>query len=424
MIPFPRTAQWRRHLPAATRISAPCARVALVAVVAVVAGGGALSACSSDEAEQDAPPGGVASSETKTSSSSPQTSSFTSEAEPALAVQLPATRREQLASLLMPGVINYDDALAKLKAGAGGIFITSWADPELLQTPGRDIHALRAAVGRDFDVSIDFEGGRVQRFSEILGDFPTPRDMAAGGTAEAERQGFVVGQTLSAHGITVDFAPVIDVDGGGLNVVGDRSFSPDPFAAGELGAAFARGLHDAGVRPVFKHYPGHGRASGDTHQEMAITPPLDQLVGYDLVPFDVALSQSPGAGVMVGHLVVPGLGDGVTPASLNNHAYGLLREHAGFRGLTYTDDLTGMKAITDRMSPEEAVTASLAAGADQALWSTAVDFQSVLNHLEAAVDAGQLPPERVAESALRVAESHTEPEPAPGADPGTAPRAE
>ena len=339
-------------------------------------------------------------------------------------MQLPATRREQLASLLMPGVINYDDALAKLKAGAGGIFITSWADPELLQTPGRDIHALRAAVGRDFDVSIDFEGGRVQRFSEILGDFPTPREMAAGGTAEAERQGFVVGQTLSAHGITVDFAPVIDVDGGGLNVVGDRSFSPDPFAAGELGAAFARGLHDAGVRPVFKHYPGHGRASGDTHQEMAITPPLDQLVGYDLVPFDVALSQSPGAGVMVGHLVVPGLGDGVTPASLNNHAYGLLREHAGFRGLTYTDDLTGMKAITDRMSPEEAVTASLAAGADQALWSTAVDFQSVLNHLEAAVDAGQLPPERVAESALRVAESHTEPEPAPGADPGTAPRAE
>ena len=130
MIPFPRPAQWRRRLPAATRISAPLVRVALVAVGAVVAGGGALSACSSDEAEQAAPSAGVASSETKTSSSAPQTSSSTTAAEPAPAVQLPATRREQLASLLMPGVVNYDDALAKLKAGAGGIFITSWADPE------------------------------------------------------------------------------------------------------------------------------------------------------------------------------------------------------------------------------------------------------------------------------------------------------
>ena len=77
----------------------------------------------------------------------------------------PEQRRAAAASLLMPAVVNYDDALAKLQAGVGGIFIVSWADPGLLTQPGRDLHALREAVGRDFEVSIDFEGGRVQRFS-------------------------------------------------------------------------------------------------------------------------------------------------------------------------------------------------------------------------------------------------------------------
>lgn len=296
--------------------------------------------------------------------------------------------REQVARMLMPGVVNYADAKAKLQAGVGGIFITSWADPNLLY----QIEGLRKEIGRPFDVAIDFEGGRVQRFSEILGAHPSPRELAATMSVEqVEAKAYEIGKSLRAHGITVDFAPVIDVDGGGLEVVGDRSFSQDPRLAGDYGAAFARGLQSAGVQAVFKHYPGHGHASGDTHLGEAITPPLSQLFQHDLIPFEEAFAQAPDAAVMVGHMVVPGLGDGTTPASLNNHAYGLLRNHHNFHGTAYTDDLTGMAAISNTMSIEQAVPAALAAGADQALWSSASNVDAVIESCVQAVEAGQIP---------------------------------
>lgn len=307
--------------------------------------------------------------------------------------------RTQVASMLMPGVVNYGDAKAKLGAGVGGIFITSWADPTLLY----QLQALREEVGRPFDVAIDFEGGRVQRFSHILGEHPSPRDLAATMTLdEVETKGAEIGQTLRAHGITVDFAPVIDVDGGGLEVVGDRSFSQDPRLAGDYGAAFARGLESAGVKAVFKHYPGHGRASGDTHLGEAVTPALPEMFSHDLIPFEEAFAQAPEAAVMVGHMVVPGLGDGTTPASLNNHAYGLLRNHHKFNGLAYTDDLTGMAAISNTMSIEQAVPAALAAGADQALWSSASDINAVIEACVYAVETGQIHPYRLESGAQRV----------------------
>lgn len=127
----------------------------------------------------------------------------------------------------MPPAVNYDDARQKLEAGAGGIFIPSWADPNLLTEEGRNIVALREELDRDFKVSIDFEGGRVQRFSEVLGAFPAPQQMAADGSPEdVERIGAEIGGVLKAHGINVDFAPVLDVDGGGLEVVGTAPSPP------------------------------------------------------------------------------------------------------------------------------------------------------------------------------------------------------
>lgn len=368
----------------------------------------AATACgtSVDPAVSSSVPPTSSPSPSSASTTAPTTTTPTTTTPPAETVrpEVPVEQcRAAAASLLMPGVTNYDDALAKLQAGVGGIFLTSWADPELLTTPGRDIAALRAAVGRPFDVSIDFEGGRVQRFAEILGSYSSPAEIVASGSPEqVEETAFQIGQSLAAHGITVDFAPVLDVSGGGLGVVGDRAFSTDPAASGQYGAAFARGLERAGVEPVFKHYPGHGRASGDTHQGAAVTPPLGDLFGWDLVPYDIALPAVPRAGVMVGHLVVPGLGDGVTPASLNSHAYGLLRNHHLFTGVAYTDDLTGMRAITDNYTPEMAVVAAVAAGADQALWSTAVDVYAVIDAVEAAVADGTIHPQRFAAAVERV----------------------
>ena len=79
-------------------------------------------------------------------------------------------------------------------------------------------------------------------------------------------------------GITVDFAPVVDVtDADDDTVIGDRSFSDDPAKVTALAGAYARGLREAGILPVLKHFPGHGRASGDSHKTGVVTPPLDEL---------------------------------------------------------------------------------------------------------------------------------------------------
>nr|WP_231598948.1 glycoside hydrolase family 3 N-terminal domain-containing protein [Corynebacterium occultum] len=308
---------------------------------------------------------------------------------------------------MMVGVTSYEDALAKLQQGAGGIFITSWADPAILTEPGRDIAALRETVGRDFSVSIDFEGGRVQRHSEILGNWPAPREMAATRTPEEVRAlAAEMGKSLADHGITVNFAPVVDLDIAELDVIGDRSFSPDPVVAADYAAAFATGMKDAGVTAVFKHFPGHGQASGDTHTGFAVTPPIEVIREQDLPPFGRALTGAPGE-VMVGHMVVPGLGDESLPSSLDPAVYQLLRsgaypEGVPFNGVAYTDDLSGMAAITDLMSTPEAVAAAIGAGADQALWSSDESLEVVIDTVMAAIEAGTISEEQIQESAERV----------------------
>lgn len=321
--------------------------------------------------------------------------------------RVPEGQRAKVASLMVVGVDNYDDALRKLQQGVGGIFITSWANPELLTTPGRNIVALREAVGRPFSVSIDYEGGRVQRHEHVIGTRVSAREMAATMSPEqVEHYARELGNSLRWHGVTVNYAPVLDVDAAGLDIVGDRAFSTDPHTSGEYGAAFARGMGAAGITPVFKHFPGHGQASGDTHLELAVTPPLEQVIAHDLPPYAVALNHSQGA-VMVGHMVVPGLGDGSTPSSLDPAVYELLRSgnYPGgvpFGGVAYTDDLTGMAAITDRWSLPQAVVAAVRAGADQPLFSSGGGLTAAIDALDVAVTAGEISGERLNTAAHRV----------------------
>lgn len=360
---------------------------------------GALAACS--DAGTDTDP---ASTEVTTASTTAPATQETS-APPSAKTQLNDVRA-QAASLMMVGVINYDDALSALNQGVGGIFIGSGTDPNLLTAPGRNIEALRKAVGRDFSVSIDFEGGRVLRHQGILGTFPSPQVMAQTMNPEQVRgMAKTMGDSLSAHGVTVNFAPVADIDAG-LDVMGDRAFSADPNIDAEYAAAFAQGMLDAGVRPVFKHFPGHGRASGDSHTGQVFTPPLGDLENIDLVPY--SRINVPGAGVMLGHMVVPDLGSPKNglPSTLNPAAYQLLRtgSYRGghpFDGVVYTDDLA-MGAITGIMPVPQAVVASLQSGADQALWVTTAGLKEAIDATVAAVETGAYPRAQFEASVRRV----------------------
>jgi beta-N-acetylhexosaminidase len=208
-------------------------------------------------------------------------------------------------------------------------------------------------------------------------------------------------------GITIDFAPVVDVtDAPDDTVIGDRSFGADPAVVTTYAGAYARGLRDAGVLPVLKHFPGHGHASGDSHSGGVVTPPLDVLQSVDLVPYRTLVTQAP-VGVMIGHMVVPGL-TGTDQASLSPAAVGLLRGGTGyggppFDGPIFTDDLSSMKAISDRYTVADAALRGLQAGADTALWVSTEEVPAVLDRLESAVKNGELNAAAVDASVLRMA---------------------
>jgi beta-N-acetylhexosaminidase len=256
-------------------------------------------------------------------------------------------------------------------------------------------------------VSVDEEGGRVSRLSGIIGSQPAPRALVASSTPE---QVYAIaldrGRHMRGLGITVDFAPVVDVtDAPDDTVIGDRSFGSNPTVVTDFAGAYARGLRDAGVLPVLKHFPGHGHGSGDSHTGSVVTPPLADLQANDLIPYQTLTTQAP-VGVMVGHMEVPDL-TGSEPASLSPPAYALLRSgnYGGppFNGLVFTDDLSSMRAITDRFGVADAVLRSLQAGADVALWVTTTEVPAVLDRLEQAVAAGELAMSGVDAAVTRIA---------------------
>ncbi len=188
-------------------------------------------------------------------------------------------------------------------------------------------------------------------------------------------------------------------------VIGDRSFSADPAVVTAYAGAYARGLRDAGLLPVLKHFPGHGHGSGDSHTGEVTTPPLADLLSNDLVPYRTLITASPVA-VMVGHLQVPGL-TGDDPASLSRPALQLLREGAGygappFNGPVISDDVSSMAAISDRYGVAEAVLRTLRPVVDVALWVTTDEVSAVLDRLQKAVAAGELSTQAVDASLSRI----------------------
>jgi beta-N-acetylhexosaminidase len=301
--------------------------------------------------------------------------------------------RERLAQRLVVGVdaADPDAVVAAVRATqVGGIFLGGNATALLRSGALREV---QAAARIPVAVSVDDEGGRVQRIDALDGALPSARRMARMPVEQVRALARERGRAMAARGVTVDFAPVVDVGDQPANaVIGDRAFSADPAVAARYAGAFADGLRDAGVLPVLKHFPGHGRASGDSHRGRVTTPTLDQLRTSDLRPYADLLGTG-AAAVMVGHLDVPGLTDGL-PTSLTPATYRLLRDEYRFDGLVVTDDLGAMKAVTGTFTLPDAVLRALAAGTDVALWSSgaqdAAAIGAILDTLEKALADGRL----------------------------------
>jgi beta-N-acetylhexosaminidase len=315
--------------------------------------------------------------------------------------------RDKLAQLLMVGVKNADDARAVVNGyHVGGIFIGSWTDLSIFKGPLADIAGKAGPL--PLAVSVDEEGGRVARLKSLIGPAPSPRELAQTQTVpQVHDLALARGKKMRDLGITVDFAPVVDVsDEPDDAVIGNRSFSNDPGKVTAYAGAYAQGLREAGLLPVLKHFPGHGHGSGDSHKGGVVTPPLSELKSNDLVPYRTLVAQAPVA-VMIGHLQVPDL-TGDDPASLSPAAVQLLRGGTGygappFNGPVFSDDLSSMAAISDKYGVSEAVLRTLQAGTDIALWVTTDEVPAVLDRLQKAVAAGELTTQRVNDSLARVA---------------------
>ena len=265
--------------------------------------------------------------------------------------------------------------------------------------------AVRRAAGREVLVTVDHEGGRVQRFhGDGFPPLPSGREMGAGGEQAARAAGERAALDLRAVGINMNLAPVLDVDSNPANpVIGARSFGADAATVATCGVAYAKGLKSGGVAACGKHFPGHGDTSVDSHLDLPRLPhAMDRLERVELVPFRAAVTAGIDA-IMTAHVLFEAI-DAEVPATLSRTVVtGLLRERLGFDGLVITDDFE-MQAIADRFETGEAAVRAVEAGCDLVLVCHREDRQRrAIEALAAAVRTGRLSADRVERSQKRLA---------------------
>ena len=223
-------------------------------------------------------------------------------------------------------------------------------------------------------IAIDQEGGRVHRLPPPFTHFPPVAALGRAGNADlAYRTGAAMARELSAVGINLNFAPVLDVNSNPSNpIIGDRSLGADPNEVTRLGWEMVCGLRDGGVIPCVKHFPGHGDTAKDSHLELPVVKKtLEELRSTELPPF-VHACRNQVETLMTAHVLYPAL-DASHPATLSAWIVGeLLRGKLGYDGVVFSDDLE-MKAIGENYSVEDAVGLGVLAGIDVLLFGHEIE---------------------------------------------------
>lgn len=270
------------------------------------------------------------------------------------------------------GTILADDERELLRHPAVGgviLFARNYRDPEQLRTL---THSIQVADERRLLIAADQEGGRVQRFRDGFTRLPAaarfgdrylsdPREAVG----LARFAGWLMAAELLGAGVDFSFAPVLDVEQGISQVIGDRAFADQPEVVATLAGAWLEGVHSAGMAGCGKHYPGHGGVVADSHLELPEDRrPLSDLERCDLLPFRRLISEGLEA-VMPAHVRYPEIDPevaGFSPFWLRT----LLRGRLRFEGAIISDDLN-MAAAAAGGCPAEAALAALQAGCDLVL---------------------------------------------------------
>src|SRR5687768_9863244 len=225
-------------------------------------------------------------------------------------------------------------------------------------------------LGRELPawVGIDQEGGRVARLRSPFTVWPPMAVLGRSDDAAlARRFAGALAAELAAVGISLDYAPVLDIHTNPQNpVIGDRALGEKPETVAKLGRVIIEELQRAGVAACGKHFPGHGDTATDSHFELPIVEhPPDRLRAVEFVPFKAAIEAGV-AFIMTAHVLVTSIDDS-RPATLSPRIItDLLRDELGFNGVIVSDDLE-MKAIASSYTPAEAAVTAIAAGCDAVL---------------------------------------------------------
>lgn len=250
-------------------------------------------------------------------------------------------------------------------------------------------------------VSIDQEGGRVQRLRAPFTEWPPLAALGrSGDPGLAERFGRALARELRSVGVTLDYAPVLDVHTNAANpVIGDRALSPDAGEVARLGAILVRALEAEGVAACGKHFPGHGDTSLDSHEDLPVVEQEPaRLQEVELRPFRAAIEAGVAA-IMTAHVRYPAF-DETAPATLSQALVtDLLRSEMGYDGLVLTDDMA-MGAIAKHRAVVPASVEALRAGCDLVLLCEPdpAAQAEVIEGLIHAVEDGALAERRVEEA--------------------------
>ena len=297
-----------------------------------------------------------------------------------------------------------------VKDGIGGITM-SLGTPIEVASKVNDLQRLARIplmIHSDLEPNLGrLEGGLFAPYTYRAGSATViPANMAIGATGDAElarRAGEIIGREAMAVGITLVFAPTVDVNNNPANpVINTRSFGEDPVQVARLSAAFVRGVQSAGAAATAKHFPGHGDTDTDSHLALPVVKSdRNRLNQVELMPFRAAIAAGV-MGVMSAHIALPALGNDNTPATLRPEIItALLRDTLGFKGVAITDAMS-MEGIGAGFTVEKSAVMAVQAGADVLLKPT--DVRRAIDAVVAAVERGEISPARIDQSVRRLLE--------------------
>jgi len=253
----------------------------------------------------------------------------------------------------------------------GGVvlFERNYENISQLQELTSEIHSLS---DDNFIIAVDHEGGRVQRFRKGFTELPAMSelgllyDLTPGlATEKAEFIGQTIGKELKFVGVDYVFGPVLDINMGESDVIGDRSFHSDPKIISMLTATLLQGIQSAGLKAVGKHFPGHGYVKADSHTDLPVdSRTIQEISCCDLLPFQFLINIGLD-GIMPAHIVYEKCDS--QPATYSTYwLQKILRGQLNFRGKIFSDDLS-MKGAAVAGDMKTRIAKAREAGCDMAL---------------------------------------------------------